>query len=112
MTAIFLFVAFSGIVAKAQQVIERQHEQLIEQEGLGVVGEMARDQAIDVGARRLERDEQCAVACEAAPELLQALATVLLYVGELTIGVKVVAVTPSQHNWSVKLKLGSGCSWM
>lgn len=39
-TAIFLFVAFSGIVAKAQQVIERQHEQLIEQEGLAVVGEM------------------------------------------------------------------------
>ena len=40
MTAIFLFVAFSGIVAKAQKVIERQHEQLIEQEGLAVVGEM------------------------------------------------------------------------
>lgn len=39
-TAVFLFVAFSGIVAKAQQVIERQHEQLIEREGLAVVGEM------------------------------------------------------------------------
>lgn len=39
-TAIFLFVAFSGIVAKAQQVIERQHEQLVEQQGLAVVGEM------------------------------------------------------------------------
>lgn len=40
LTAVFLFVAFSGIVAKAQQVIERQHDQLVEQEGLAVVGEM------------------------------------------------------------------------
>jgi signal transduction histidine kinase len=40
LTAVFLFVAFSGIVAKAQKVIERQHEQLVEQQGLAVVGEM------------------------------------------------------------------------
>jgi two-component system sensor histidine kinase HydH len=40
LTAIFLYVALSGIIAKAQQVIERQHEQLVEREGLAVVGEM------------------------------------------------------------------------
>lgn len=70
LTAIFLFVAFSGIVAKAQRLIERQHEQLVEREGLAVVGEMGT--AVAHGLRNplasIRSSAEVSLGCELPPD--------------------------------------------